>query len=252
MSAAAVKNAVRLSSALGGWVVDEVVLVEVEPVLLGRVLVVLVHDAPTRAASTIATTALRTAYLLPFQDPLSVGRGPDGRARSPAKTQALTIGVQFPPGSSGAAGTSRRSESRTSGNAVVPCGPSEGLPGHTIRYRLGPLIFLGHSRARRQHRHVAPGPVGYTALGIRSYGPVASGLLKPGRQSEYVGRLARPRGLTRPTGILTPFPDPLRPYEMQRWWPGPHPFTTPNGRRRATRRASPARSQVATTSSTSL
>jgi hypothetical protein len=50
-------------------VVDEiVVVVELEPVLFGLVVGVLVHDTHTSAASTIATTVLRTTDSLPSWD----------------------------------------------------------------------------------------------------------------------------------------------------------------------------------------
>jgi hypothetical protein len=69
---AVAKYVVRLSRALGGRlvvVVDEiVVVVELEPVLFGLVVGVLVHDTHTSAASTIATTVLRTTDSLPSWD----------------------------------------------------------------------------------------------------------------------------------------------------------------------------------------
>jgi len=64
ISAAAVKNAVRSSSALRGRVVDDVVLVEVEPMPFGPVAGVLVHDAHMRDTNRMATTGLRTTHLL--------------------------------------------------------------------------------------------------------------------------------------------------------------------------------------------
>src|SRR5664279_4560269 len=64
---AAAKYVVRLSRALGGRL-EVVVVVELEPVLFGLVAGVLVHDTHTSAASTIATTVLRTTDSLPSWD----------------------------------------------------------------------------------------------------------------------------------------------------------------------------------------
>lgn len=72
---AAAKYVVRLSSALGGWLVVVVavvavvaVVVELEPLPFGLVAGVLVHDMHTSPASTIATTLLRTTGSPPMWD----------------------------------------------------------------------------------------------------------------------------------------------------------------------------------------
>src|SRR5664279_754885 len=71
---AAAKYVVRLSSALGGWLVVVVVVavvavvVELEPLPFGLVAGVLVHDMHTSPASTIVTTLLRTTGSPPMWD----------------------------------------------------------------------------------------------------------------------------------------------------------------------------------------